>query len=233
MRIVIAEDSPETSLIIRRAVESLGHQCRMATDGVEAWDLFQRTAPQMVISDWMMPNMDGRELCRRIRESERPTTYFIFLTRLEDRLHFLQGERAGADAYLTKPVQLEELRFTLEQAELRMGSGQPASSAQVDALMSGADSQARRELLQQLAEMGSRLTTRVTLNGRSMMLDAALTLIEQLPPTTTVGRRWPEIWITPDPFLDLNHATRPPRSDTLQRQRVQHEEQTDLIQQLR
>ena len=73
MRVLIAEDEPVSRLVLQRAIVALGHACLVAGDGAEAWALFQRahqTGPapvDVVISDWVMPGLDGIELCRRVR----------------------------------------------------------------------------------------------------------------------------------------------------------------------
>ena len=114
MSILIAEDEAVTRLILRRAVEKLGYDCLVARDGEEAWRLFQDAAVDVVISDWMMPGVDGVELCRRVRASGREAyPYFILLTALGDKAHLLAGMRAGADDYLTKPLDQDELRVRL------------------------------------------------------------------------------------------------------------------------
>ncbi len=118
MRVLIAEDSPLERNMLQDAVALLGHECLVAADGAEAWELFSRHGADVVISDWMMPGMDGLELCRRVRSEERAAyTYFVFLTRLEDRPHALQGMQAGADDYLVKPLDIDDLRLRLIAAE--------------------------------------------------------------------------------------------------------------------
>ena len=68
MKVLIAEDDAVSRRILWSMVESLGHKCLGANDGLEAWETYQSTADiEVVISDWMMPNMDGLELCRRDR----------------------------------------------------------------------------------------------------------------------------------------------------------------------
>ena len=110
MRILLAEDSAPSAYVLRKAVESLGHECVVAVDGLAAWDAFQRVDPEVVISDWLMPGIDGDELCRRIRrDPDAPYSYFIMLTGLEDKGHVLEGMEAGADDYLIKPFALQEL----------------------------------------------------------------------------------------------------------------------------
>ena len=118
MRILIAEDDAVSRTILRRAVEKTGHECLAAADGEEAWGLYKENPDlDVIISDWMMPGVDGLELCRRVRGDNRDGyTYFIFLTALGDREHLLQGLEAGADDYLSKPLDRAELRMRLTSA---------------------------------------------------------------------------------------------------------------------
>ena len=118
MRILIAEDDVVSRTILRRAVEKIGHECLAAADGEEAWGLYKENPDlDVIISDWMMPRVDGLELCRRVRNLDRDGyTYFIFLTALGDREHLLQGLEAGADDYLSKPLDRDELGMRLTSA---------------------------------------------------------------------------------------------------------------------
>ena len=118
MRILIAEDDAVSRIILRRAVEKFGHECLAAEDGEKAWELYRETpGVDAIISDWMMPGMDGLELCRKVRGEEREGyTYFIFLTALGDRDHLLMGLEAGADDYLSKPLDRDELQVRLISA---------------------------------------------------------------------------------------------------------------------
>lgn len=117
MRILVAEDDTTSRLIIEAAVTSLGHECITATSGEEAWRLFQTIDVEVIISDRMMPGIDGIELCRRIRASNKDTyTYFIFLTIFDERRHVVSGMEAGADDYLIKPLDAEELKLRLHVA---------------------------------------------------------------------------------------------------------------------
>jgi two-component system, cell cycle response regulator len=118
MKILIADDSPTPRLILRRELEGLGHECIVARDGIEAWELFQGSGVDVVISDWMMPGMDGDELCRRVRaDLDSPYAYFILHTSLEDFKHVVRGMQAGADDYLTKPFQRDQLATRLIAAD--------------------------------------------------------------------------------------------------------------------
>jgi two-component system, cell cycle response regulator len=112
--ILIAEDDSVSREILRRALVRLGHECLTARDGNEAWEMFQRLPVDVVISDRLMPGIDGIELCRRVREhTGSGYPYFIFLTSMGDRQDLLAGMRAGADDYLTKPLDAYELRVRL------------------------------------------------------------------------------------------------------------------------
>ena len=72
MRVLIAEDDAVSRMILRRAVEKVGHECLAATDGAEAWDLYKANPDlDVIISDWMMPGVDGLKLCRRVRADGR------------------------------------------------------------------------------------------------------------------------------------------------------------------
>lgn len=119
MRVLIAEDDTVSRMILKRAVESLGHECLAAADGEAAWSTFQTTSDlDVVISDWMMPGISGLELCSRVRAADHEGyTFFIFLTSLGDKDHLLKGMDAGADDYLPKPLNRDELRARLVAAE--------------------------------------------------------------------------------------------------------------------
>src|SRR5205823_5006421 len=87
-------------------------------DGQRAWAAYQTMAPHVIIADWMMPEMDGLELCRRVRAEGRPRyTYFMLLTALDGRARYFQGMDAGADDFLPKPCDLNELAARLRVAE--------------------------------------------------------------------------------------------------------------------
>jgi two-component system cell cycle response regulator len=117
MRVLIADDSPAHRLALQKAVAKLGHECLVAEDGDEAWELFNAELPEVVISDWVMPGIEGDELCRRIRETDGPYCYVIVLTSLDDKQHVMKGMRAGADDYLTKPLDTDDLEARMAAAE--------------------------------------------------------------------------------------------------------------------
>lgn len=118
MRVLIAEDSAPTRAILRGALTTMGHTCLEAVDGDEAWRIFQESGADVIISDRLMPGLDGIELCRRVRAHPGvPYTYFVFLTALSQRSEVFEGMQEGADDYLTKPLDLDELRARLIAAE--------------------------------------------------------------------------------------------------------------------
>ena len=118
MKILIAEDQPVAALYIRRILEDLGHQAEVAPDGEAAWRILRDGEIPLLISDWMMPQLDGLELCRRLRAVRLDRyIYIILLTSLDRRDDRVKGLRAGADDFLTKPPDREELAVRLEIAE--------------------------------------------------------------------------------------------------------------------
>jgi DNA-binding response OmpR family regulator len=118
MRVLIAEDNPVERRLLRSAVESLGHACLEAADGAEAWGLYQKRGADVLISDWLMPGLDGPELCRRVRAHGRGAyTYFLFLTGLHEKGNVIAGLQAGADDYLAKPLDVDDLAARLSVAQ--------------------------------------------------------------------------------------------------------------------
>jgi diguanylate cyclase (GGDEF)-like protein len=115
--VLVADDDAVTRRILQLSIQKLGHTCVLAKDGTEAWEAYQANEVDAVISDWRMPGMDGPELCRRVREGATSAyTYFILLTANEDKQHFLDGMAAGADDYLRKPPDPDELQVRLAAA---------------------------------------------------------------------------------------------------------------------
>jgi two-component system cell cycle response regulator len=118
LRVLVVDDSAVLRVRLQRAVERLGHTCQAAEDGLEALEVFKDLRPEVVISDWEMPRMDGLELCRSIRELDaEPYPYFIFLTALDQREHILSAMGTGADDYLEKPLDPLALAAALLGAE--------------------------------------------------------------------------------------------------------------------
>ena len=119
MRILIAEDDTVSRLIIEAKVAQLGHDFVSAANGEEAWRIFQEDSVDVVISDRSMPGMNGLELCRRVRSwpGSNKYIYFIFVTSSGDRNRVLDANEAGADDYLVKPLDTDQLATRLVVAE--------------------------------------------------------------------------------------------------------------------
>jgi phosphoserine phosphatase RsbU/P len=108
-RILVAEDDPVSREVICARLEKWGYSVIATTNGTEAMaELRKKDAPHLAILDWMMPGMDGIEICRRIREGER-MLYIILLTARGTKENVVEGLTAGADDYLIKPFDKSEL----------------------------------------------------------------------------------------------------------------------------
>jgi CheY-like chemotaxis protein len=123
MKILIAEDDPVASKILRITLEQAGHEVIVVSDGAAAWERFLLEPVAVVVSDWMMPEVDGLQLCRRIRERvERDYTYFILLTANHARReNLVQAMEAGIDDFLQKPLDREAIWMRLRVAERILG----------------------------------------------------------------------------------------------------------------
>jgi diguanylate cyclase (GGDEF)-like protein len=117
VKVLVVDDSAAYRRLVEKSVTSLGHGCITAEDGARAWELFQRGGVDVVISNWMMPGMEGDELCRKIRGSDRPYAYFILFTAREGKRNVMHGMEAGADDYLPKPLDEDELEACLVNAQ--------------------------------------------------------------------------------------------------------------------
>jgi two-component system, cell cycle response regulator len=115
MKILAAEDNPVFQAMLGSLLRKWGYDVVIARDGAEAWSLLQgEDAPRMAILDWMMPGVDGVELCRRVRaEAREPYIYLLLLTARTQSGDLVEGMEAGADDYLTKPFNAHELRVRL------------------------------------------------------------------------------------------------------------------------
>lgn len=115
MRILIVEDDRATSLMLSTLITSWGFDVVSVGDGRRALEAFNReSGPQLVLLDWMLPDMDGLEICRKIRPSGTAApSYIILLTSKNGPTDLIAGLDAGADEYLVKPINPEELRARL------------------------------------------------------------------------------------------------------------------------
>jgi len=119
MQILIAEDDPVSRLVLERTLQKWGHEPVPACDGQQAWEVLrQPSSPYLAILDWMMPEIDGTELCRRVRAMTRDIPiYIILLTARHQKEDVVIGLESGADDYIIKPFHHQELRSRIHVAE--------------------------------------------------------------------------------------------------------------------
>jgi two-component system cell cycle response regulator len=127
-KILIVEDSPTQSLLLEHMLETNGYRVSVARNGREALECLQRARPSMVITDVVMPEMDGYELCSAIKaDTDLRSLPVILLTKLSDPIDVLKGLEVGADNFITKPYDEDELipriRYILANRAVRRASG--------------------------------------------------------------------------------------------------------------
>lgn len=118
MRILIAEDDTISRHLLQSTLAKWGYNVVACADGTQAWhQLQQEDAPQLAILDWMMPGMDGIQLCQKVREliTDQPI-YIILLTTKRDKADVVAGLQAGADDYIIKPFDRQELHARVQVA---------------------------------------------------------------------------------------------------------------------
>jgi sigma-B regulation protein RsbU (phosphoserine phosphatase) len=132
MKILTADDDEGARTTLTRTLQALGHEVVATNDGHEAWSQYRLHNFTLVISDWMMPGLDGIELTKLVRQENRPKyTYIIMLTSMEGKGHYLEGMEAGADDFINKPFDKDTLAARLRvagrilslQAEVRQLEG--------------------------------------------------------------------------------------------------------------
>jgi sigma-B regulation protein RsbU (phosphoserine phosphatase) len=118
-RILIAEDDPISAKVLQAALSKFGYEPVIAHDGVDAWDQFNQEPARLIVSDWMMPRLDGLALCERVRAHPKaPYTYFILLTANRTSAdNYELASAAGVDDFLAKPLDREAIRMRLRVAE--------------------------------------------------------------------------------------------------------------------
>jgi sigma-B regulation protein RsbU (phosphoserine phosphatase) len=116
MKVLIAEDDPVSRRMLEATLRNFGYEVVLATDGAQAWAVLQlEDAPPLAILDWMMPEIDGVEVCRRVRNLPTVTPpYLMLLTAKNEKSDLVFGLNAGANDYLTKPFDRSELRARIQ-----------------------------------------------------------------------------------------------------------------------
>jgi phosphoserine phosphatase RsbU/P len=119
VKLLIAEDEYTTRITVQVVLEQWGYQVESVENGAQAWKILKKhDGPDIAILDWEMPEIDGLEVCRRIKELDRQNPiYVILLTGRDAKNDILQGFAAGADDYMTKPFDDNELRARVRVAE--------------------------------------------------------------------------------------------------------------------
>jgi DNA-binding response OmpR family regulator len=118
-RVLVADDNPVSRFALCRMLTHWDYQVIACTDGAEAWNVARRPdSPKLLLLDWMMPGMDGVEVCRRISDlaANRPP-YLILVTARDSKDDIVSGLEAGANDYITKPFSADELRARLRVGE--------------------------------------------------------------------------------------------------------------------
>lgn len=114
LSVLVADDDTPTRILLRAAIAQWGYTVIEAKDGEEAWEVMQgQAAPRLLIIDWLMPKLNGIELCERIKREVSQYSYIILLTQQVGTTNIIKGLEAGADEFLSKPFNMAELRSRL------------------------------------------------------------------------------------------------------------------------
>jgi phosphoserine phosphatase RsbU/P len=119
MKIIVAEDDPVSRARVTAILKALGHEAEVCANGNEAWEAFDREPARVIISDWMMPGLDGLELCKKVRERPKTEyTYFILVTAEHTAEEdYDNAIRADVDDFLIKPLDRGAIWRRLRVAE--------------------------------------------------------------------------------------------------------------------
>jgi putative two-component system response regulator len=118
MKILIIEDELVGREKLKKLLQDMNHDILVAENGIEGWNLWKKERPRIVVTDWLMPELDGPDLCKRIREKEGSQyTYIIMLTSKSNVSDIVEGMNAGADDFIIKPFNKEEMIVRIRAGE--------------------------------------------------------------------------------------------------------------------
>ena len=122
MRMLIADDDPVSRRVLQDTLTRSGYDLDVVNDGEAAWEALRRdNGPPIATLNWAMPGLDGLEVCRRVRQMSSRPTYLILVTARGDKESVVRGLQAGADDYVTKPFEADELRARVQVGERVLG----------------------------------------------------------------------------------------------------------------
>ena len=133
MDILVADDDHTGRFLLNSALRELGHSVTESTNGCEAWEAWKRHRHQLIISDWMMPGMDGLELCRRIRADETcQLNYIILITAREGNANYSEAMNSGVDDFISKPFDRHRFIARVRAAMRILGLNRSLQLANID-----------------------------------------------------------------------------------------------------
>lgn len=131
VKILLAEDIVTTRRILEQTLRDDGHEVEPVGDGIEAWAAYERGEHDMLVLDWLMPGIDGLEVCRRVRRAEaEPETYILVQTGRDTPQDLTSVLDAGADDYISKPITPEALRTRVQIAQQRIRQNEARRAAE-------------------------------------------------------------------------------------------------------
>lgn len=180
MNVLIAEDDAVSRRLLRSLLERWHHHVVEAEDGQQAWELYQQSPTSLIVADWMMPNMDGVELIRRVRTLSRSRyTYTMLVTAKTQKTDLVAAMEAGADDFISKPFDRDELRVRLQAGQrilaLHEQLTRAEKSATVGRVALGLASEIRAPLADAMAMLNE-------LRSQSLALSYALQLYRDAQP---------------------------------------------------
>lgn len=194
-RILIADDDPVSLRLLQATLTKWGHEPVACTDGTQAANAMQKSdAPKIAILDWMMPGLDGVQVCREIHKKDKTHAYIILLTGKDRTDDIIEGLDAGADDYLTKPFDPAELRARLRVAFRTMD------------LLPDAKSEADAHAVQPLRDASTGLLTRS---------EILVLLKRQVVRAQQEGKTVGVILAQPDQYAAIKEAHGPGVADAL------------------